>query len=306
MTGTLFTSKETRIVVSNSETGGPQTVTVEITCVRNDGQYVNPNTDVSKLQQEGHLPVQNQPYYTGTIPDGITFEQFARCRSLQVTTGPRGVLIATATYSTLYTLDPETNDSVLPTRVSYSSRSRTTTLYRTGWTTSWPTDSSDVSAEIGGDALAGGIMGQSYSVPQTAIRVRLTYDASFTPMDAMYQRHFPLVGKRNSDAFGGFPAYSLICEGVTMDKASGGFEFYEATIDLLYDPWFHFSQVADTSESGLPVQNSQWEAGDVKWRRVTLPSTAFNSNIFTDGAGGTDATIQNRTLDGWWWYEPTP
>lgn len=301
--GALYTSYKTGYTVRVGELGQPSTLTEEITIKKNDDTPITGDREWDAIVQEGqHLPEINGPYF-GTVPTGATWEQFLRCRSHSWRSGPRGILIVSVEYSTLYMLDPaqETVVYALPSSVDYSSRSRSVTLYRTSWAVAPPTTNVNITADIGGNAIGGGFVGKPDQVNQVAIRVRTTLDASAVDMATIYANRYSIVGKRNTDAVGGFPAYSLVCEGVSASKTGSGFEFYEVIFDLVWDRWYHFEQVPTIAEAGLPRQNSSFGPDEVKWQRLELPTAAFLPVMFpADPGPGTDTVWADRTLKGWW------
>ena len=302
ITGAIYTSYKTGYTARVGELGQPSTITEEITIKRNDDAPIKPDQEWDAIVQEGqHLPEINA-YYFGTVPSGASWEQYLRCRSHSWRSGPRGILIVSVEYSTLYMLDPAatTERYALPSSVDFSSRSRSVTLYRTAWTVNPPTSAADITADIGGNAIGGGFIGKPGQVNQVAIRVRTTLDASAVAMDAVYGNRYSIVGHRNTDAIGGFPAYSLVCEGVSAAKIGGGYEFYEVIFDLVWDRWYHFEQVPTIAEAGLPRQNSSFGPDEVKWQRVTLPTAAFLPVMFPASPTGTDAAWKDRTLKGFW------
>ena len=300
--GATYTSYRTRESVTTGELGTPNTITWEITIRKNDDTPIDHEVEYLALQVEGHIPYINDPLITGTAPTGMTWQQFCRARSISFASGPRGVLVATVEWSTLYMVDPvqESVAYVLPSSVDFVSRTRSTTLYRTSWTVQPPTTSANISADVGGNAITGGFVGKPEQVNQVAIRVRIMYDASAVAISTMYANKFTIVGKRNSAALGGFPAYSLVCEGLSMNKVGNGFEFYEATFDLLWDNWYHFEQVPVLAEGGLPKQNASFGPEEVFWQRIALSATDFAPVMFPNGSGGVDTKFRDRTLGGWW------
>jgi len=301
--GAIYTSYKTGYTVRVGELGQPSTITEEITIKKNDDTPITPDREWDAIVQEsGHIPEINGAYF-GTVPAGATWEQFLRCRSHAWRSGPRGILIVSVEYSTLYMLDPgqENTTYALPSSVDYSSRARSVTMYRTSWTVAPPTGATNITADIGGNAIGGGFVGKPDQVNQVAIRVRTTLDASAEDMSTIYANRYSIVGKRNTDAVGGFPAYSLVCEGVSAAKTGSGFEFYEVIFDLVWDRWYHFEQVPTIAEAGLPKQNSSFGPEEVKWQRLELPTAAFLPVMFpADPGPGTDTVWANRTLKGWW------
>jgi hypothetical protein len=85
-----------------------------------------------------------------------------------------------------------------------------------------------------------------------------------------------------------------------MNKVGNGFEFYEATFDLLWDNWYHFEQVPVLAEGGLPKQNASFGPEEVFWQRIALSAADFAPVMFPNGSGGIDTKFRDRTLGGWW------
>jgi len=301
-TGEVYTSYVASTAFASGELGTPNQITWELHIKRNDDAAIIADREWSAIIAEGgHVPDINSFYpFPSPIPSGARWEQYARCRSANYRSGPRGILIVSVVWSTLYMYNPDDAAHLaLPSSIEYSSRTRSATLYRTAWTVDPPTGSANESAEINGTAITGAFVGKAEQVNQVAIKVRITYDASVTTMDQMYTSNFPIVGKRNSAAFAGFPAYSLVCNGMTLAKQGSGFEFYEGTFDITWDQWYHFDQVATLAEGGLPRQNSTYGPDEVKWKRIDRAALDFNQ-MFPNGAGGVDADWQALTIRGWW------
>jgi len=282
------------------ELGQPSTIRITKAIYRIDGAAIDADNEISAIEAEGHLPVYNQLWAAPSA--GMTWEQYARARSISYRMDQTAVLLtADIMYSTLYYLDPAQTPEYyqLPSSVEYQSKVRSTRIYRSTWGVQPPTTSANTTSDIGGTAVGNGHAGQSVQVNQVAIRVRLVYDADETPMNLMYSSNFPIVGATNSSAFGGFPAYSLICEGFSMAKRGDGFEFYEGVYDLLWDKYAHCDQIPSTGEDGLPILNNFFQPTEVIWSRLSRTAIDFNE-MFPDGAGGIDTKWRDLTLKGWW------
>lgn len=298
----VYIARTTSYQASVGELGQPATIRISKVVNRVDGAVIDADNEISEIEAEGHIPVYNQLWAAPS--SGMTWEQFARQRSIDYTLEKGGTAITfNITYSTLYFLDPAQSVATwaLPSSIEFSSKVRTARLYRTGWSVVPPTTSANSSADIGGTAIGGGHTGQTYQINQVAVRIRQMFDASDVAMNTLYADKFNFVGKRNSLAFGGFPAYSLFCEGLTAQKTNMGFEFYELVFDLLFDPWYHFDQVPTTGEDSQPVLNNLYQPDEVKWIRLGASTMDFNL-MFPDGSTppGVDTKWRDLTLKGWW------
>jgi len=283
------------------ELGQPSTIRITKTVWRVDGNGIDVDNEISAMEAEGHIPVYNQLWATASA--GMSWEQYARARTRDYELMPGGLAVRfTLTYSTMYYLDPAQSVAYyhLPCAIEYASKVRSVRLYRTGWSVAPPTTSANISADIGGTAIGGGHTGQTYQINQVAIRIRQTLDASETAMTAMYADKFNFVQKRNSVAFGGFPAYSLFCEGVSVAKTGNGFEFYEVVFDVLFDSWYHFEQVPTTGEDSLPVLNNLYQPTEVKWTRLGASTIDFNLMFPGATSGSVDSVWRDVALKGWW------
>ena len=298
--GSNTTSYNARV----GELGDPSTITVQKAIWRLDGAAIDLDNEISAIEAEGHLPVYNNVW--AGFSAGMTWEQFARCRSISYSSDQRSLaLSATIVYSTLYYLNPAWSPAqyALPVSTEYASKSRVVRIFRQSWSIapSYSVIGTDSSADIGGTAMDGGQISTSMELGQIVVRIRKTLDASADPMNAMYAKFSTIINKRNSIAFGRFPISSLVCESVTMQKAQAGFEFYDVVFELLYDPWHHYEQVADTGEDLLPKLNGLFQPTTVKWKRPSLELYDFNPVIFPNGSGGTLDVERDLTLEGWWY-----
>lgn len=279
------------------ELGQPRTITQTITVRRVDGDYIVADADIAAIQAEGHVPTLNVEYAT-TPPTGMTWERYCRCReiSYRVVNGARA-LIFTVIWSTLWADDigTQTLSFVLPSSTEYTARTRATNIYRTGW--SVQPSNTDSTADIGGTAVSNGTQAVSIQVAQVQIRVRITLDASVNDMLYAATGMSAFINKINNATFAGCAAGTLICEGVTVQKTTAGFEFYEVIFEFLFDPFFHLEQVCDSDEKGYP-KLANGVPSVVKWKRPARTGADFN-DIFKVG-GVLDTGWQTRTLEGWW------
>lgn len=256
---------------------------------------INPVNEIEAMVTAQVLPVQDEPYpVAGT---GYSWQQFARARgySLSLVEGGNAVR-ADIRFTTRYIVNPNSTATVLymlPAQTSYITTARTMQIFRTSWTTSPPTTSSNSSADIGGTSLTGADGSQSMQVGQVRVRLVAMQDASVTGMSTAASTLTSYGGTINSATFGGFPAYSLVCEGVSLEKEPGT-EFYTVTFEFLFDRFYHFSQVATVDADGRPRMTTGGALSEVKWQRLPRTATDFN-NIFAS-----DLELKAMALDGWW------
>jgi hypothetical protein len=182
---------------------------------------------------------------------------------------------------------------MLPAQFSFVTASRNLKLHRMSWATSPPTTSTNSTGDIGGTSVTGADGFESVQIGQVRIRLRATQDASVVPLDTAATTLTNYANTTNSASFCGFPAYSLICEGVNLEKEQGT-EFYEVVFEFLYDKFFHFSQVATVDADGRPKMTTGGQLSEVKWMR--LPRTATDFNNIYDG----DTALKSYVEDGWW------
>lgn len=289
----VYASTTPNIETRASELGQPRTIVVTRQIRRLDGAFINIDTEIAAMQAEGHVPYSNS-VYAPSPPAGMTWERYARCRDISYrTSNGSKVITFTMTFSTLWMEDAgsETLSYVLPSSTEYVARTRATNIYRTGWTVQ--PSNTNASADIGGTAVSNGTQPVSIQVAQVQMRVRLTLDASVNDMLYATTGLSTYINKINSAEFAGCAVGSLICEGVSAQKSSAGFEFYEVIFEFLFDPFFHLEQVCDTDEKGYPRIASNLPAV-VKWKRPARTAIDFN-NIFNSDVGW-----KRRTLEGWW------
>ena len=262
---------------------------------RADGAVINLVNEAEAMVTEGHLPLQDELYaVSGT---GYSWAQFARAKgyNLALLEGSTAVR-ADIRWSTRYIVNPNSTATIitaLPAHTSYVTTSRTMQLFRTAWATSPPTTASNSSSDIGGTSLTGADGSQSMQVGQVRVRLVSMQDASVVTMDNAAASLTSYGGTINNATFGGFPAYSLICEGVSLEKEQGS-EFYNITFEFLFDRFYHFSQVATIDSDGRPRMTSSGALSEVKWQRLPRTATDFN-NIFSG-----DLELKALSLGGWW------
>lgn len=275
--------------------GTESEVTQERIIRRTDASVIDITVEEEAMITAGVLRVSDSLYADPASP-GMSWIQFARYRghTLEYAEDKYAVR-ARMRWSTMYVVDPTSTETVLymlPCSTEYSGRTRNTRVFRTGWSVS-PPSSSDASADIGGTAVTGGFQGKDWIVPQVSVRMRFLQDASAVPMDGAATTLGNYIGTISSATFLGFPAYSMICEGMSMSKSSNGTEYYEISFDFVYDKWFHHEQVATAAEDGNPRMTGTGPS-EVKWKRLPRTATDFN-NLF-----GSDAQLQQLTEAGWW------
>lgn len=257
---------------------------------------IDPVNEVEAIVTAGVLPVQDEPY--GVSGTGYSWQQFARSRgySLRLLEGGQA-LVAEIRFSTRYMVNPNSTSTVLymlPANTSYVTTARTMQVYRTSWTVNPPTTSSNSSAtDIGGTSLSGADGSQSIQIGQVRVRMVVMQDASAVGMSSAAAKLSSYGGTINSATFGGFPAYSLICEGVSLEKDPGT-EFYNVTFEFLFDRYYHFNQVVTMDADGRPRMTSGGALFEVKWQRLPRTATDFN-NIFVG-----DLELKAMALEGWW------
>lgn len=282
------------------ELGQPRTITQQITVRKLDGGFITIDTEIAAIQAEGHVPTINAPYVApGSVPTGMTWEQTLGCRDITYRTAAGSkAIIFTVVWSTMWMDDlaAETLSFVLPSSTEYSARTRATNVYRTGWTTN--PSNTNATGDIGGTAVSNGTQPTSIQVAQVQMRVRLTLDASVDGMLYATTGFSTYINKINSVAFAGCAIGSLICEGVTAQKGSNGYPFYETIFEFLFDPWFHLEQVCESDEKGYPKLTSAGAPAVVKWVRPARTAIDFR-DIFKVG-GTIDQAWLGRTIDGWW------
>lgn len=219
-----------------------------------------------------------------------------QCRSIEFEAGKNGACICNLTFSGNVAIKPSTLTGAtpyahLPAYCEYNASLRTTEIWRRGWTTTPPT-AADATGDIGGFELASTKGGVPTEVPQVRIRLRFVRDADAASMLSQATTVTTYIGKINSQTFMGYPAGSVICEGMNMVHLNQ--EYYETVLDFLYDSFNHHSQVPDLNPDGTVKETASGEAEVVKWKRITRTSTDFNA-IF-----GGNATLKAIVEKGYW------
>ena len=277
--------------------GGESEINIVRIIRRQDGGQLDPVTSYEAMVTDGALPIVDYDTY-GSVG---SWHQFTRARSVQVQALENySAVQATISFRTKYVISPcstETAITMLPAQYSFVTASRNLKLHRISWSTNPPTTSANTTGDIGGTSVTGADGFESYQVGQVRIRLRATQDASVVPITSAATALTNYSNTTNSAAFLNFPAYSLICEGVNIEKEPGS-EFYEVIFEFLYDKFFHFSQVATIDADGRPKMTSGGQLSEVKWIRLPRTSTDFN-NIY---AG--DLDLKSYAENGYWVCAP--
>lgn len=277
--------------------GGESEINLVRIITKIDGSALNPVTEYEAMVTDGALPIIDFDEYAV----GSSWQQFCRARSIQVQQLENGKAVqATISFRTKYVISPcstATAITMLPAQYSFVTASRNLKLHRISWSTNPPTTSANTTGDIGGTSVTGADGFESYQVGQVRIRLRATQDASVVPITSAATALTDYSNTTNSAAFLNFPAYSLICEGVNIEKEQGS-EFYEVIFEFLYDKFFHFSQVATIDADGRPKMTTGGQLSEVKWIRLPRTSTDFN-NIY---AG--DLDLKSYAENGYWPCSP--
>lgn len=280
-----------------NELGQTNEIRQTIVVVRADQAKIDPDQEISAIVAEGHIPDINTKYVPSAL-SGMTWEQFALCRSVSYRQQGRGHLVFDVVWNTQYTMNPKSGATptyFLPCSVEYYSKTRSTNFYRLGWTTN--PSNTDATADIGGTAASAGIQPKSEQITQVGLRIRQVLDATVTDVTSAAIAMSALVNKKNNATFAGCAAGSLVCDGFSIHKSGNGFEFYEVVCEITFDPYFHLEQVPDTDEKGYPLLNSSGGAKTVKWKRTVRGAENFEL-LF--GSPTPDANQRDLTLEGWW------
>jgi hypothetical protein len=260
---------------------------------KQNGGSINAVTEYEAMVTDGALPIVDYDAY-GALG---SWHQFCRARSVTVRLLEGGKAVdAQISFRTKYVISPcstTTPITMLPAQFSFVTASRNLKLHRMSWTTSPPTTATNSTGDIGGTSVTGADGFESVQIGQVRIRLRATQDASVVPLDTAATTLTNYANTTNSATFCGFPAYSLICEGVNLEKEQGS-EFYEVVFEFLYDKFFHFSQVATVDADGRPKMTTGGQLSEVKWMRLPRTSTDFN-NIYSG-----DTALKSYVEDGWW------
>lgn len=172
----------------------------------------------------------------------------------------------------------------LPCMVIPTFRTRSMKMYRDNPGMTGPNATNNMSTtDIGGIQKV-----RDIDVRQTALRLRFVVDVNSGGIDYLTGVLQAYVGKKNSDAFLGYGAQNLICDGAAINHLEH--EFYEVVIDYLYDEYFHHSQILQMDNDGKPRMNGD-DYADVRWAREERQAVAFN-DIWPTGALGESMKYQ--------------
>lgn len=295
----LVTANFVRTLINHqsvyTDIDGQTTTTIAYHVRRLDDAVVEyDGADYKRLQSEGIIPALGQTYVSWA---GVSSAQltFAKCRNIEFDASKTGTCIVTVGFTTPIAIKPNTLQgtpyALLPAHCEFATNIRTMETWRRGWTTP-PPAASDVSTDIGGFELTSTQGGIPIEVPQVRLRLRFIRDAEVASMLSQATTVTTYIGKINSATFFGYPAGSVICEGMNMVHMQQ--ETYEVVIDFLYDPYNHHEQVPTLNPDNTIKENAAGEAAEVKWKRITRTSTDFNA-IF-----GGDATLKAFVEKGYW------
>lgn len=290
---TTYTYNDLDISSRTSPIGGESDIAHTRIFWRNDGAPIFAIDDTKLAVKEGVIPVPDQYYIAPGSVTTQTWEQFARFRSYNLEQVDKYRLRVQLRWSTLWCNDPTsglTPEYALASSMEYSAQTRSMRLYRTGWTVA--PSNVNTTLDIGGTSLAGQDGAISVQVPQVRIRMRFTQDAGDASMLNAATSLSSYVDKLNLNTFAGCNAGTLLCEGVNIGSA--GNEFYEVVFDMLYDGFYHLTQVPTVEADGKAARAAGGELLEVKWKRVARSTTEFN-NIYS-----ADAKLKTRTETGWW------
>ena len=291
--GTVYSWNDRVLDQRVAALGAESEIIVSRIIQKQNGGSINAVTEYEAMVTDGALPIVDYDAY-GALG---SWHQFCRARSVTVRLLEGGKAVdAQISFRTKYIISPcstTTPITMLPAQFSFVTASRNLKLHRMSWTTSPPTTSTNSTGDIGGTSVTGADGFESVQIGQVRIRLRATQDASVVPLDTAATTLTNYANTTNNASFCGFPAYSLICEGVNLEKEQGT-EFYEVVFEFLYDKFFHFSQVATIDADGRPKMTTSGQLSEVKWMR--LPRTATDFNNIYDG----DTALKSYVEDGWW------
>jgi hypothetical protein len=291
--GTVYSWNDRVLDQRVAALGAESEIIVSRIIQKQNGGSINAVTEYEAMVTDGALPIVDYDGY-GALG---SWHQFCRARSVTVRLLEGGKAVdAQISFRTKYVISPcstTTPITMLPAQFSFVTASRNLKLHRMSWATSPPTTSTNSTGDIGGTSVTGADGFESVQIGQVRIRLRATQDASVVPLDTAATTLTNYANTTNSATFCGFPAYSLICEGVNLEKEQGS-EFYEVVFEFLFDKYYHFSQVATIDADGRPKMTTSGQLSEVKWMR--LPRTATDFNNIYDG----DTALKSYVEDGWW------
>ena len=277
---TTFTWEVKSRSANCGDIGDVSTITEVRHIRRNDGTAVDPFLDPYVMENEGAIQRRGDEAYAPATP-GITWQNYVRYRGYRIESlpGTAGALM-THTWDTYYCMVVRPGPIAyfhLPANIEEQSTTRTTKVFRTGYTTNPPSSSNATTADIGGTAVQTNGDGMAWPVNQTRIRLRFMQDANVKSMVSQLNSLVNYNNTTNNATFLNCPAYTLICEGVSGNWVKN--EFYEISFDFLYDEWYHHEQVAALSSDGRPRRGPTGDLFRIDWKRLPRTATDFN-NIY--------------------------
>lgn len=290
LTTTTYTRYRLSEQMQYAELGGSTQLVVNYRLVRNDGAVIDFPTELTGILTESALPK------IGQLLGGAGLLQFMRCRGYSyqaVADGQGSGVLVAVTFSTMYAQNRDNLSRFdLFSSWEYNAITRTVPIYRRSWSGGPPQNLDESAADIGGSALTGGEASRSQIVTQVRARLKFVQDATVgSGMIGAATSLASYTGYSNSASFGGFPARTLVCEGVNIGKLDG--EYYQVIFDFLYDPWYHHEQYATLDADGK-VKLTSGAPTEVKWKRQTRSTVDFN--LIWAG----DATLQAMTNKGYY------
>jgi len=301
--------------VNTGDVGEPNEIIETWILAPVEAQIIRPEgSDWSTLQAENAAPDIGE-YYSSwnnvNYVNASSWQKKARCRSHIFTTLHDGNIQAVYRFSTYYQKRPGTANTglQLPTTVECASASRPIGLFRRNWVDGPPAALDQSAADIGGDtAILGTREPFDSIVPQARMRVRLVMDSEDLPIsDAIIELSL-FMGKRHfssnatDPSFMGFPVRSCIAETFAINKLEG--EFYEITIDIVWDKYYDHDQVPQIEPDGEPkTKNDGLELDDIRWTRVERDEEDFNKMFAyttADFMSAADADRKALAMKGYW------
>jgi hypothetical protein len=278
---------------------------------RVDGNALKPN-DISAILLEAGtqvIPGIDDPYFFPTGGLGTSWMESALVRSLTFNAMEGKGLSVQVDYGTRYFetnaakgMDSASEDAgaattlgvglFLPCMCLPIFATRSFVRYRDGATNPPPT--LDISAaDIGGTHKE-----IEQDSRQIGLKLRFIQDTNSISMlgvgttDGMVQVAQACLGYKNTAAFLGQAAQTLICSGCTINHLEG--EFYEFVLEFLYDEYYHHSMVFKRATDGRPEMDSTTSPpkyAEVKWTRPARGAVNFN-DIWPSGDLGKSLKYQ--------------
>jgi hypothetical protein len=255
--------------------------------------------DVPALQAVTPSPPLPRP---GDVLDGATFAKTSilttmRCRGVAAFPSPSGagLLDCEITYDTLYEWRqdyPTSSKAWLPIRSTFRQESRQTYVHRLAPSAPTPASAPGTS-DIGGTKVDEGGRPITADYLGGELLVSVTIDTEALALGTEWTGAQAIIGRLNSAAFLGFPAYSLRCVGV--DTAHLRDEYWVETFRFNYSELFHCEQQAAAAADGRPDLDTSGRAITVRWRRDSNLASDFNT-LF--GTGSEQTYRQNRAQNG--------